>query len=160
MRINTFFRQNSFSSRSSTSSRAPSISDHENDNAITPIEREEYTQEKPKQQHVEFHAQKPAASSKPAELDNAVLWHRMLNLQRRYHCYNSARMSAALEDDYLAAVVPPRACLDLLNDSIASAQLCEEARGEVVALLVHVPERSRSRGGSYADIGVAKTTAH
>lgn len=99
MRINTFFRQHSFS-RSSASSRA-SNSDHEDDDAITPIEREE----KPQQQHVEMRAQQQPASSKPAELDNAVLWRRMLNLQRRYHCYNSARMSAALEDESLEAVV-------------------------------------------------------
>lgn len=160
MRIDTFFRRRSFS-RSSASSRA-SISDHEDDDAITPIETEEraksYTQEKPQQQHIEMRSQQTA--SKPADLDNAVLWHRMLNLQRRYHCYKSARMTAALEDEYLEAVVPPRACLDLLNDSMATGYLCEEARAEVAALLVFVPERSRSRGGSYGDIKATNTTTN
>ncbi len=37
--------------------------------------------------------------------DNARLWRRMLALQRRYHCYNSARMSAALESESVEAAV-------------------------------------------------------
>ncbi|EPE09304.1 hypothetical protein F503_07080 [Ophiostoma piceae UAMH 11346] len=61
--------------------------------------------------------------------NDTLLWHRMLALQRQYHCYNSARMSAALQDDTMA--IPPRACLDLLNDSIATADLCDEARAHV-----------------------------
>ena len=46
----------------------------------------------------------------------------------------------------------PRACMDLLNDSIATAWLCEEARAEVAVLLTLVPDGIRSRTGSYGDI--------
>ncbi len=44
----------------------------------------------------------------PAEgeqLDTAHVWKRMLALQRMFGCYNSARMSAALEDEAVEAVV-------------------------------------------------------
>lgn len=30
------------------------------------------------------------------DLDDACLWRRMLDIQREFHCYNSARMAAAL----------------------------------------------------------------
>lgn len=35
----------------------------------------------------------PAAGE---DLDDAGLWRRMLDIQREFHCYNSARMAAAL----------------------------------------------------------------
>ncbi|CAK7234647.1 hypothetical protein SCUCBS95973_009006 [Sporothrix curviconia] len=142
----TNYRHHSFSSRASSAS----LSDHEDD-AITPVEehdvhhQDERRQEAPCQKPVP-----PSAVDNPFE--NARLWHRMLALQRRYHCYNSARMSAALEDAQVEAVVPPRACMDLLNDSMATAWLCEEARAEVAALLTLVPDGIRSRTGSYGDI--------
>lgn len=67
----------------------------------------------------------------PAATSTAALWHRMLALQRHYHCYNSARISAALQDESMP--VPPRACLDLLNESVVD--VCEEARAELDLLL-------------------------
>ncbi|CAK7231392.1 hypothetical protein SBRCBS47491_007915 [Sporothrix bragantina] len=141
----TGYRHHSFSSRASSAS----LSDHEDD-AITPVEEHEDHHEETRPQ---------AAPKKPAPshavdnpFENARLWHRMLAIQRRYHCYNSARMSAALEDAEVEAVVPPRACMDLLNDSMATAWLCEEARAEVATLLPLVPDGIRSRAGSYGDI--------
>jgi len=53
-------------------------------------------------------AEKRRPSFDPAEgedIDNEHLWLRMLAIQRRFHCYNSARMSAALEDDAVKAIV-------------------------------------------------------
>jgi hypothetical protein len=38
-------------------------------------------------------------------LDTAYLWRRMLLLQKKLHCYNSARMTAALEDEHIQAIV-------------------------------------------------------
>lgn len=102
MHIQTIFRHHSFSSRASSAS----LSDHEDDDAITPID-DEYDQEKPRQEahKMQDHTQTPCASSSDTPPDNAHLWRRMLALQRRYHCYNSARMSAALEDEAVEAVV-------------------------------------------------------
>ncbi|KAK8093504.1 hypothetical protein PG997_000189 [Apiospora hydei] len=47
--------------------------------------------------------------------DPERLWRRMLELQQTYGCYNSARMSAALESGD-ASLRPSRACLNLLNE--------------------------------------------
>ncbi|CAK7225738.1 hypothetical protein SEUCBS140593_006005 [Sporothrix eucalyptigena] len=140
------YRHHSFSSRASSAS----LSDREDD-AITPVEEDFDHREEPEP----FQKTMPAPShtfSSPTPLDDARLWRRMLALQRRFHCYNSARMSAALEDAEVEAVVPPRACLDLLNDSMSTAWLCEEVRAEVAALLTLVPDGIRSRAGSYGDI--------
>ncbi|KAK7920078.1 hypothetical protein PG985_008100 [Apiospora marii] len=49
--------------------------------------------------------------------DPERLWRRMLELQQTYGCYNSARMSAALESGD-ASLRPSRACLDLLNENM------------------------------------------
>lgn len=49
------------------------------------------------------------------EGDPLRLWERMLNLQRLYGCYKSARMSAALESGDISLLMPSRKCLDLLN---------------------------------------------
>lgn len=42
--------------------------------------------------------------------------------------------------------------MDLLNDSMATAWLCEGARAEAAALYTLVPDGIRSRTGSYGDI--------
>ncbi|KAE8441396.1 hypothetical protein EG329_004985 [Mollisiaceae sp. DMI_Dod_QoI] len=54
---------------------------------------------------------------------DAECWSRMLALQREYHCYNSARLEAAVEamengwgED--AVQMPSRLCLDLLNEQL------------------------------------------
>jgi hypothetical protein len=38
-------------------------------------------------------------------VDTALLWRRMLAVQRRFRCYNSARMTAALESEEVEAQV-------------------------------------------------------
>ncbi|KAI1262411.1 hypothetical protein F5Y18DRAFT_159348 [Xylariaceae sp. FL1019] len=48
--------------------------------------------------------------------DPVRLWNRMLALQRRYRCYNSARMSAALSSGDISVLRPSKACLDLMNE--------------------------------------------
>lgn len=62
----------------------------------------------------------PAAGE---DLDDAGLWRRMLDIQREFHCYNSARMAAALLELEMGVDVgryaPSRSCLDLLNDSVS-----------------------------------------
>lgn len=72
----------------------------------------------------------------PAEgkaMDDERLWRRMLAIQRTFHCYNSARMSAALTElemgQDVGQFVPSRTCLDLLNDSIS--ELPEEFRHQI-----------------------------
>ncbi|CAK7266186.1 hypothetical protein SEPCBS57363_001967 [Sporothrix epigloea] len=137
-----------FSSRDSSAS----LSDHDDD-AITPVEEHDNPAEEEK--HEEATRQTNVAAAPQAvddPFDDARLWQRMLALQRRYHCYNSARMSAAIQDAQVEAVVPPRACMDLLNDSMATAWLCEGARAEAAALYTLVPDGIRSRAGSYGDI--------
>ncbi|EPE25042.1 hypothetical protein GLAREA_11623 [Glarea lozoyensis ATCC 20868] len=54
---------------------------------------------------------------------DAQCWQRMLRIQREYHCYNSARLSAAVEAEERGETnvpVPSRLCLDLLNESLQS----------------------------------------
>ncbi|KAK2606746.1 hypothetical protein N8I77_005477 [Diaporthe amygdali] len=57
------------------------------------------------------------------DMDDAHLWRRMLDIQREFHCYNSARMAAALLELEMGVDVgryaPSRSCLDLLNDSVS-----------------------------------------
>jgi len=70
----------------------------------------------------------------PDAVDPSTLWRRMLALQRRFGCYNSARMRAALElDGGEEDAVPSQTCLDLLNDSIDT--LPEEERQRLEAFL-------------------------
>ncbi|CAK7273318.1 hypothetical protein SEPCBS119000_005592 [Sporothrix epigloea] len=133
--------------------RASSSSLSNHDDSITPVEEQD------NQSEVELHEKHmtqttAVAAPRTADdpFDDARLWQRMLALQRRYHCYKSARMSAAIQDAQVEAVVPPRACMDLLNDSMATAWLCEEARAEAAALYTLVPDGIRSRTGSYGDI--------
>jgi len=50
-------------------------------------------------------------------------WSKMLKLQREYHCYNSARLEAAVEAlekgwGEHAVQMPSRLCLDLLNEQL------------------------------------------
>ncbi|KAH7397685.1 hypothetical protein BKA64DRAFT_44438 [Cadophora sp. MPI-SDFR-AT-0126] len=64
----------------------------------------------------------PAFVPRKGESD-AECWSRMLALQREYHCYNSARLEAAVEaldngwriED---VPIPSRFCLDLLNEEL------------------------------------------
>ncbi|KAI1119795.1 hypothetical protein F5Y10DRAFT_150807 [Nemania abortiva] len=51
--------------------------------------------------------------------DPERLWMRMLALQRKFGCYNSARMSAALSSGNVSILRPSKACLDLLNENMA-----------------------------------------
>ncbi|KAI0185200.1 hypothetical protein EV127DRAFT_210558 [Xylaria flabelliformis] len=48
------------------------------------------------------------------------LWMRMLALQQKFGCYNSARMSAALSSGNVSRLRPSKACLDLLNEHMAT----------------------------------------
>ncbi|KAI0910944.1 hypothetical protein F4823DRAFT_561469 [Ustulina deusta] len=52
--------------------------------------------------------------------DPERLWIRMLALQQRFGCYNSARMSAALSSGNVSILRPSKACLDLLNEHMAT----------------------------------------
>ncbi|CAL3963392.1 hypothetical protein PZA11_001024 [Diplocarpon coronariae] len=57
------------------------------------------------------------------EESDAECWERMLALQREYHCYNSARMEAAVEAlekgwKIEEVPMPSRFCLDLLNEEL------------------------------------------
>lgn len=76
-------------------------------------------------------------------IDAETLWRRMLAVQRRFGCYNSARMRAAvdLEDASedmaggVSVIAPSRTCLDLLNDSIDAELLPEQERAQLEAYL-------------------------
>lgn len=85
----------------------------------------------------------PAAGE---DLDDACLWRRMLDIQREFHCYNSARMAAALLELEMGVDVgryaPPRGCLDLLNDSVSD--LPEEEKERLVEWL-HENSTKRKR---------------
>lgn len=113
----------------------------------------------------------PAAGE---DLDDAGLWRRMLDIQREFHCYNSARMAAALLElemgvdvgryarEYLP--VPPvffsagphlltcccfvasRSCLDLLNDSVSD--LPDEDKERLVEWL-HENSTKRKRSAKW-----------
>ncbi|KAI1750381.1 hypothetical protein F4782DRAFT_248916 [Xylaria castorea] len=48
------------------------------------------------------------------------LWMRMLALQQKFGCYNSARMSAALSCGNMSRLRPSKVCLDLLNEHMAT----------------------------------------
>ncbi|KAL8377354.1 hypothetical protein RB595_008166 [Gaeumannomyces hyphopodioides] len=87
-----------------------------------------------------------ASASDPlaAGMDSLSLWRRMLAVQRVFGCYNSARISAALDDEALQSRVPSRACLDLLNDGIA--HLPDGEREQVEYFIEHgemKPSRKR-----------------
>ncbi|TGO29328.1 hypothetical protein BPAE_0016g00520 [Botrytis paeoniae] len=73
----------------------------------------------------------------PKESD-AECWERMLALQKEYHCYQSARLEAAveaLENGWLLEEVPrpSRLCIDLINDGLkAQIQTFETFQGDLV----------------------------
>ncbi|KAI1434003.1 hypothetical protein GGR50DRAFT_446955 [Xylaria sp. CBS 124048] len=48
------------------------------------------------------------------------LWMRMLALQQKFGCYNSARMSAALSSGNVSVLRPSKTCLDLLNEHMTA----------------------------------------
>ncbi|EFW98643.1 hypothetical protein CMQ_4495 [Grosmannia clavigera kw1407] len=141
------FRHPSFSSQGSSASFS------DNDDAITPIykgaevdtDADGSEPECPTSHLSQTSCSAPPLRKSTAETadtagtadtaDTAYLWRQMLALQRRFHCYNSARISAALENELVEAIVPPRACLDLLNDSVTTQLLPDEARREVAALM-------------------------
>ncbi|KAI0413018.1 hypothetical protein F5X98DRAFT_302774 [Xylaria grammica] len=52
--------------------------------------------------------------------DPERLWMRMLALQQKFGCYNSARMSAALSSGNMSILRPSKACLDLLNENMTA----------------------------------------
>ncbi|KAI3320553.1 hypothetical protein HD806DRAFT_223667 [Xylariaceae sp. AK1471] len=52
--------------------------------------------------------------------DPERLWKRMLALQKKFGCYNSARMSAALSSGNVSIFRPSKACLDLLNEHMTA----------------------------------------
>ncbi|TGJ82393.1 hypothetical protein E0Z10_g6357 [Xylaria hypoxylon] len=52
--------------------------------------------------------------------DPERLWMRMLALQQKFGCYNSARMSAALSSGNISILRPSKACLDLLNEHMSA----------------------------------------
>ncbi|KAI0454208.1 hypothetical protein F5B21DRAFT_244786 [Xylaria acuta] len=52
--------------------------------------------------------------------DPERLWMRMLALQQKFGCYNSARMSAALSSGNVSKLRPSKVCLDLLNEHMAT----------------------------------------
>ncbi|ESZ98772.1 hypothetical protein SBOR_0821 [Sclerotinia borealis F-4128] len=68
---------------------------------------------------------------------DAECWERMLALQKEYHCYQSARMEAAveaLENGWLIEEVPrpSRLCLDLINDGLkAQIQTFDTFQGDL-----------------------------
>lgn len=86
------------------------------------------------------------------DMDDAKLWRRMLDIQREFHCYNSARMAAALLELEMGMDVGPyarkpdsllfvaraktantwlpasRGCLDILNDSVSDMPVHDKER--------------------------------
>ncbi|EKD14036.1 hypothetical protein MBM_07713 [Drepanopeziza brunnea f. sp. 'multigermtubi' MB_m1] len=62
---------------------------------------------------------------------DAECWEKMVALQREYHCYNSARLEAAVEALERGCMIeevpmPSRFCLDLLNEGL-QAQIESES---------------------------------
>ncbi|KAK2001671.1 hypothetical protein LX36DRAFT_653030 [Colletotrichum falcatum] len=58
------------------------------------------------------------SSVKNADLE--ALWECMLELQQKYHCYNSTRMEIAADSEDAMGMMPTKYCMDMLNDSIES----------------------------------------
>ncbi|KAF3765782.1 hypothetical protein M406DRAFT_356051 [Cryphonectria parasitica EP155] len=80
-------------------------------------------------------------------MTDSQLWLRMLEIQRTFHCYNSARMSAALLELEMGVdaghLAPSRSCLDLMNESISD--LTDEERRRLADWLSeNGPARKRS----------------
>lgn len=103
------------------------------------------------------------------DMDDAKLWRRMLDIQREFHCYNSARIAAALLELEMGVDVAPyaresdhmppqetstiqitdawypasRSCLDLLNDGVSDMPVHDKER-LVEWLHEHSSRRKRS----------------
>lgn len=80
------------------------------------------------------------------DVDTSALWRTMLDIERAFGCYKSARMRAALELGDKEVPVPSKTCLDLLNDSIT--QLPEESRRQLVDFLHNESSEPRRRSTS------------
>ncbi|KAJ4413822.1 hypothetical protein N0V82_008316 [Gnomoniopsis sp. IMI 355080] len=82
------------------------------------------------------------------EMDDWHLWQRMLEIQRTFHCYNSARMSAALLELEMGVdaghLAPSRSCLDLMNESVSA--ISEEERHRLSEWLHANPPKKRRSG--------------
>ncbi|OLN81357.1 hypothetical protein CCHL11_08577 [Colletotrichum chlorophyti] len=66
---------------------------------------------------------RPSLAGRRTSADDADLeglWECMLELQQQYHCYNSTRMEIASDSEDAMRMMPTRACMDMLNDSIES----------------------------------------
>ncbi|KUI53385.1 hypothetical protein VP1G_00695 [Cytospora mali] len=85
------------------------------------------------------------------DMDDAKLWRRMLDIQREFHCYNSARMAAALLELEMGMDVSPyapsRSCLDLLNDSVSDMSDIDKER--LVDWLHEHSNSKRKRSGIF-----------
>ena len=181
-----------------------SLSDDEDAITPCPIERVEEQHEQPKEEEHAVSAQRKGAGAGSDnsrrsswrhsqgfshladhdqhghDLDAELLWHRMLTVQQIYGCYNSARMTAALEmgndggivrkffhtprvpraetaertvslTQMRSLPVASRTCLDLLNDSLN--QLPEDERREVEEFLEH-DHPSSKRHSVWSHIGI------
>lgn len=80
-------------------------------------------------------------------VDPSLLWQNMLAVQRAFGCYNSARMRAAVEMGGDEGLMPSKACLDLLNDSIS--RLPEDARRQVDDFLSQQSSSRRKSSSSW-----------
>lgn len=82
------------------------------------------------------------------DMDDWHLWQRMLEIQRTFHCYNSARMSAALLELEMGVdaghLAPSRSCLDLMNESVSA--MSEEERHRLSEWLQANPSKKRRSG--------------
>ncbi|KAL0934591.1 uncharacterized protein CTRU02_211390 [Colletotrichum truncatum] len=68
-------------------------------------------------------SRRPSLAGRRSSSDDAdieELWECMLELQQKYHCYNSTRMEIAADSEDAMEMRPTRACMDMLNDSIES----------------------------------------
>ncbi|KAL2752451.1 hypothetical protein ACRALDRAFT_1065581 [Sodiomyces alcalophilus JCM 7366] len=128
-------------SRASRASPAPSWSDSDSefDDLITPCPSDDGISETATAEDtaIDDHHHGPPSHSRftgpptpihdrfrPCSTNPAVdvhrLWAVMLALQRRYQCYKSTRMRIAADSDVQEAseLMPSRACIDYLNESI------------------------------------------
>ncbi|TDZ54363.1 hypothetical protein CTRI78_v006387 [Colletotrichum trifolii] len=90
-------------------------------------------------QHPHQQQPRPSIAGRRASSDNAdltELWECMLELQQRYHCYNSTRMEIAADSGDGMEMMPTRACMDMLNDSVERESLPEEAWKQLSKYLV------------------------
>lgn len=135
--------------RRSSASRASTSSFSDSDDAITPcpIEppkqpqevQEEAREEQPVRRrswrNSQVYVDPIDGDNQEESLDAEYLWRRMLTVQKRFGCYNSARMSAALEVGPESGIVPSKTCLDLLNDSLN--RLPDDEKKQVEDYLEH-----------------------